>query len=591
MKPVVDSCVTGTRYIHGTGQGETSFPDSIQQNIDIKEKIGMDRRDLLTLGLVDPDDVVRGEDRAGVTARPRDASQNPPVYARRSATDLTAYSGEWTWREAAHLLRRAMVGPTEAEINQAVADGMAGTMAKLISSFAPSLSGIDDWADDEDFQIRPDTAQGEDFTAYQAERRRRRDALVQWILRINATSNVSMQERLRLFWHNHFTSEILVVNFPELALEQYRLFAAHHLGNFKQMTYDVSIDLAMLIYLDGIRNNKIGNTDNINENYSRELMELFTMGVFNSQGEENYSQDDVIAGARALSGWTYDIDLAEFRTAVYVPRNAQFLPYFWDSGEKNLMGRIGVWNTQDVIDIIFEERADEIAHFICEKIYRGFVFDVPDPVVVDQMASTFLSSNWELKPVFEQLLMSEHFYDETNIGAMHKSPIDYVVGMVRTLGLTDVPGVDNVADERIARDMVNRLTSMGQVPYYPPNVKGWPGGRTWTSTSTLPLRVKFSLDVGNGTLTIRGGTIYTFDPIAFARTFSDPDDIHVLSDEMARYLLNTEPSEQESTVLYETLLDGGKDYEWSLEDPDQKADERIRKFVQAAVQLAKYQLY
>lgn len=551
----------------------------------------MDRRDLLTLGVPVADEVVRGSSRSGPTARPRDASQNRPAYARRSASDLTPYSGQWTWREAAHLLRRGMIGPTEEEIDQAVSEGMAATITRLMTPFVPSYDGIDAWANGDDFPIRADTANGEDFTAYQQGLNDRREGFLQWSLRTVATSPVSMQERLRLFWHNHFTTELQVINFPEAALEQYRLLAKHQLGNFKDFVYDITIDLGMLLYLDGIRNNKIGNANNINENYSRELMELFTMGVFNAAGEENYSQNDVIEGARALSGWTYDIELSEFRTVVRVPRTSQFLPYFWDSGEKTLMGRTGVWNAQDVIDIIFEERAEEIARFVCEKIYRGFVYDAPDPVVVDQMMATFRASNWELKPVFEQLLKSEHFYDTTNIGAMHKGPIDYMVGMVRGLGLTSVPGVDNTADVRIARDLVNRLVSMGQVTYYPPNVKGWPGGRTWTSTSTLPLRQKFGIDVGNGTLKVRQTVLYEFDPIAFARRFSDPSDIHLLSEEMARFLLNTEPSEQEATILYETLLDGGKDYEWDLEDPAQKPGERIRKFVQAVAQLAKFQLY
>ena len=551
----------------------------------------MDRRDLLALGVPVADDGIRGRAQSGETARPRDASQNRPVYARRSATDLTPYSGAWTWREAAHLLRRAMVGPTEEEINQAVSEGMEGTLNRLMTSFTPSYDGIDDWSGGDDFPIRADTANGEDFQTYQQKLNDRRQRFLQWVTRTAATSPVSMQERLRLFWHNHFTTELQVVNYPEVALTQYELFAKHQLGNFKDFAYDVTIDLGMLLYLDGIRNNKIGNNDNINENYSRELMELFTMGVFNAEGQENYSQGDVIEAARALSGWTYDIDLSEFRTVVRVPRTAQFLPYFWDSGEKTLMGRTGVWNAKDVVDIIFEERAEEIARFVSEKIYRGFVYDTPDPVVIDQMAATFRASNWELKPVFEQLLKSEHFYDATNIGAMHKGPIDFMVGMVRGLGLTTVPGVNVAADARTARDLTNRLSSMGQVPYYPPNVKGWPGGRTWTSTSTLPLRQKFGIDVGNGAIKARQTVLYEFDPIAFARRFSDPYDIKVLSDEMTRFLLNTEPSEQEAAILYETLLDGGKDYEWDLDDPAQKPGERIRKYLQAAVQLAKFQLY
>lgn len=552
----------------------------------------MDRRDLLTIPLPKADGTVRGESLVATGSRVgRDASQNQPEYARRSATDLTPYTGSWTWREAAHLLRRGMIGPTEEEINQAVADGMEGTLQKLMTPFSPPPDGMEDWADRTDYQIRPDTAAGEDYTDFQTGLFERRDEFVRWTILNIADSPVSMQERLRLFWHNHFATELDVVAFPELLLEQYRLFARHMLGNFKSFVYDVTLDMAMLHYLDGIRNYKAGNTNNVNENFARELMELFTMGVFNPDGQENYSQDDVIAAARALSGWNYDADLTQGRTWVRIPRTPKFYPYLWDSGAKTLMGQTGSWNAEDVIDIIFEQRASEIAHFICAKIYRGFVYDILDPVVVDQMAATFRSSGWELRPVFEQLLKSQHFYDVTNIGAMHKGPVDYVLGMIRGMGLTNIPGLDPVADVRASRDLAGRLITMGQVPYYPPNVKGWPGGRTWTSTSTLPLRQKFGIDVAAGAIVLRRDTYYNLDPIAFARRFSDPYDIHVLSEEMARYLLNTEPSDPESTLLYETLLDGGKDYEWDLDDPEQKPEERIRKFLQAAAQLAKYQLY
>ena len=547
----------------------------------------MDRRDFLTIGPPRSREVIRGESRGNVEAR--DASQTPPVFARRSATDLTEYNGQWTWREAAHLLRRCTFGPTEAEINQAVSDGMSATIDKLFTPWNPSLDGIDDWAEGAQFQAGPDTANGQTFQEFQQTQFSRRDGLVRWIVRSIKNSPVSIQERLRLFWHNHFTTEVLVVRFPELLYEQYKLFQQHMLGNFKQFAYDVTVDMAMLLYLDGIRNFKINNRDNINENYSRELMELYTMGVFDWEGNENYSQDDVIAAARSLSGWQYNVD--NVRNIVMVDRESVFKEFWWDNGEKTLMGQTGRWKTPDVIDIIFEQRADQIAKFICEKIYRGFVFDVADKVVVEQMASTFRANNWELRPVFEQLLKSEHFYDVTNIGAMHKGPIDFIIGMVREMNLTDVPGLDDVANTRVNRDLGTRLTTLGQVPYYPPNVKGWPGGRTWTSTSTLPVRQKFGIDVGAGNITVRGTNYYAFDPIAFAKNFSDPYDLQTLADEMARLLLNTEPSEQEAALLFETILDGGVDYEWDLDDPNQRPEERIRKFVQAAVQLAKHELY
>ncbi|MCB0713358.1 MAG: DUF1800 domain-containing protein [Ignavibacteriae bacterium] len=547
----------------------------------------MDRRDFLTIGAPRSREAIRGESR-GVTAA-RDASQTPPAFARRSDTDLTTYSGSWTYKQAAHLLRRSTFGPTEAEINQAVADGMEATIDKLFTPWEPPLDGIDSWANATNFQALPDTANGEDFTTFQQKQYERRDLFIRWILLSMQHSPVSIQERLRLFWHNHFTSEVLVVNYPELIYEQYKLFKQHMFGNFKEFTYDISIDMAMLIYLDGIKNYKTTARNNINENYARELMELFTMGVFDWEGNENYSQDDVIAAAHSLSGWQYNVDNP--RNILFVDRKAVFKSLWWDNGQKTLMGQTGAWNTQDVIDIIFAQRGDQIAKYICEKIYRGFVYDVADRVVVEQMANAFRAGNWELRPVFEMLLKSEHFYDETNIGAMHKGPIDYMVGMIREMDITTVPGLDDLANARANRDLGGRLQSLGQVPYYPPNVKGWPGGRTWTSTSTLPIRQKFGIDVGAENISLQRKQYYLIDPIEFAKQFSDPYDVQILTDEMSRFLLNTEPSEKEADLLFQTILDGGVDYEWDLDDPNQRPEERIRKFLQAIAQLAKFQLY
>ena len=547
----------------------------------------MDRRDFLTIGSPRSREAIRGEDRGATKAH--DATQTPPVFARRSATDLTLYSGEWTYKQAAHLLRRSTFGPTEAEIRQAVADGMNATINKLFTPWEPSLDGIEEWANETQFQALPDTQNGESPQTFQQNQFQRQDSFVRWIILSMKEAPVSIQERLRLFWHNHFTTELQVVRYPELLYEQYKLFKNNMLGNFKDFVYDVTVDMAMLIYLDGIKNYKTTSRNNINENYARELMELYTMGVFDWDGNENYSQDDVIAAARSLSGWQYNIN--DFRNIVFIDRKSIFRELWWDDGQKTLMGQTGRWKTPDVLDIIFEQRADQIAKFICEKIYRGFVYDVADPVVVEQMAETFRSNNWELRPVFEELLKSQHFYDETNIGAMHKGPIDYMVGMVREIDITSVPGLDNTANVRANRDFATRLTTLGQLPYYPPNVKGWPGGRTWSSTSTIPVRQKFGIDVSEGAIQLQRTEYYLIDPVGFARQFSDPYDLGLLVDEMSRFLLNTEPSDKERTLLFDTILDGGVDYEWDLDDAAQRPEERIRKYLQAVAQLAKFQLY
>jgi len=516
------------------------------------------------------------------------ASQTPPRFAKRTSAGLERYSGSWTYTQAAHLLRRAMVGPTDAEIRRAVSEGMAATVNRLLAPFTPSLTLISDWAGT-DAWIRP--ANPSDPTQYQAwqiELFRRRDTLSRWWEQTIATGPVSIQERMTLFWHNHFTSELQTVNFAEFMYVQNQLLRSRSLGNFKQFTLEVTRDVAMLLYLDGAKNYKRGNRDNVNENYARELMELFTCGVTDWNGNPNYTQDDVHEAARSLSGWT---GTTSAQGTSYAGLASQFIPQNWDSGQKTLMGQTGAWKDSDVIDIIFAQRAEVIAKFICGKLYRNFVYATMDQEVVTEMASTFRTGNWELRPVVEQLLQSAHFYDPTNIGAVEKSPVDYMLGMVRQLGLTNVPDFDTATSGRTTTDLLGRMGAMGMQLFDPPNVKGWEGGRTWVSTSTLPIRQKFGIDVANGALRRQQLKLYVWDPVAFAKRFPDYSRIDTLSDDMARALLNTEPSTMERQTLRDVMAGGtGAAYEWDIDDPTTNAENKLRQWLVALVQLAKFQL-
>lgn len=547
----------------------------------------MNRRKLLTLGILD-----RG---TGTARNRRDTGlpQNPAPHARRSNTGLEPFAptpgNPWDYSKAAHLLRRCMVGPTDTEIRQGLAalqaQGIDPVIQALLTPFVPPPTLISDWAGKEP-QIRP--GPGEDAQVLLQEIQRRGQMLQRWWLRVIATGPASIQERMVLFWHNHFTSELQVVNLAEWMYGQNQLFRSKMLGNFKQLVKDVTKDMAMLVYLDGVKNFKQPRKDNINENYARELMELFTCGVVDWDNNPNYTEQDVREAARALSGWTYTQGTGG---ALYAGLTSQFIQLGWDSGSKTIMGRTGAWKADDVVDIIFEERADQVAKFICEKIYRTFVYDIPDRVVVAAMADTLRASNWELRPVMVQLLKSAHFFDVTNIGALDKSPADFMLGLIRGMRLGSVPDFQE-GNTRFSRDLMGRMSTLGMILLDPPNVKGWPGGRTWISTSTLPVRQKTTLDIVDQKLGVANGPrFYTYDPVAFAKTFPDPNDIHRLSADMALFFLNTPPSDKEAKLLFDALLDGGVDYEWNVDDPDQKPAERIRKFLKVVFQLPKYQLH
>lgn len=512
---------------------------------------------------------------------------NTPRFAQRTASGLQPYvptkDNPWDYAKAAHLLRRCMVGATDKEIRQAVADGLDATIAKLFTPFAPDTSEITD-INVQDVRVRPDDAAGQQ--AYLDDLLRKRSKLTRWWPKLLVNAPVSLQERMTMFWHNHFVSSIDTVNFAEFMFVQNQTYRRDMLGDFKQFVKDVTIDPAMLFYLDNIKNYKTGKNNQINENYARELMELFTCGVADWENKPNYTQTDVHEAARALSGWSI---APSTKGAAFVGTTGIFIAGRWDSGSKTLLGKTGQFKAYDVVDIIFEQRGEQTAKFICEKLYREFVYDIADRTIVEQMAATF-RQNWSIRAVVEQLLRSEHFFDTTNIGAKQRSPVEYMLGMIRGWGLGNIPDFQLNSTARYTYDLSGRMSTLGQTLYDPPDVKGWRGGRTWVSTSTLPLRQKFALDMIDGLIKIQNVPVYTLDPIAFAKSFPSPTDVHKLCDEMTQFLLSAPPSQQEAKMLLDTLLDGAPDYEWNINNAN-FATTRIRKFLKAIVQLAKFQLY
>lgn len=517
-----------------------------------------------------------------------------PEFAMRTDAGLEPWSPSgndiWDIQKAGHLLRRCMVGAKPSEIKQAFTDGLEATLQKLFTMYTPSVADITEIAGKEP-QIRPESNDAATVQAWQTMVNKHQDMLRRWYAKTIATAPVSLQDKLVYLWANHFTSEMQTVNFAQFMHTQNALIRKDVLGDFKKFVYDITIDPAMLIYLDGRKNYVVAKRNQINENYARELMELFTCGVYDWDGKPNYSQEDVSQAARGLTGW----DIAPSQQGnLYSSLVANFNQQRWDSGDKTLMGKTGKWNTQDIVNIIFSERADIIAKYICIKIYREFVYDMPDKTIVEQMAKTFIDNNWQIKPVIEQLLRSKHFFAVENIGAKHKSPVDYFIGLVRSLNLTNVVDFDFARVGRQTQFLLSMLNTQGQILFDPPNVKGWDGGRTWTSTSTLPQRQKWMIDIMDEKITSGMGNqrqvVFKFDAITFAKQFSDPNDIEKLTREISEFLLPVPPTEAEYKVLYETILDGGKAYEWKIDDVAQRPDTRLRKLLKAIAQLAKFQL-
>lgn len=275
-----------------------------------------------------------------------------------------------------------------------------------------------------------------------------------------------LRERMMLFWHNHFVTQFEAYEVAPLCYRYFEMLHTHALRNFKPFVHAVGLDATMLIYLDGFINTK----EAPNENYARELMELFTMGITNAQGQPNYTEQDIVELARALTGWTVYEDQLQ----------VQFDAFEHDTGSKTIFDESRNFDYDSAIDLIFEKRADAIAHFICTKLYKEFVYATPDPAIVADLARVFTSHNFEIAPVVRTLLKSAHFYDAQVIGARIKSPVEAAVGFMTEQTLTSATGS--------GEEMFWVSDDLGQTVGDPPNVAGWPGHRLWLDTDTMTRR-------------------------------------------------------------------------------------------------------
>jgi uncharacterized protein (DUF1800 family) len=273
-------------------------------------------------------------------------------------------------------------------------------------------------------------------------------------LNVMVNTDAQLREKTSLFWHGHFASRNLNIYYQQLLLDTIRKNA---LGNFADLLREVSKTAAMINFLNNNQNKK----DHPNENFAREVMELFTMG------RGNYTEEDVKEAARAFTGWGASLQ------GDFVFRKFQH-----DNGNKNFLGRSGNFDGDDILNMLLEQK--QTALFISKKIYRFFVNDNIDESKAAWLGNRFYQSNYDIKSLLQDIFSSPWFYDEKNIGGRIKSPVELLVGIRRTLPM-------NIENEESLL-IVQRL--LGQLLFYPPNVAGWPGGSSWIDSSTLMFRLR-----------------------------------------------------------------------------------------------------
>jgi uncharacterized protein (DUF1800 family) len=336
-----------------------------------------------------------------------------------------------------HLLRRAGFGASPEEIAAFAQLGFAGAVDRLV-----------------DYEAVPNGALDAQVTQLESELDLTKLPAIQtiWLTRMLRTAR-PLEEKMTLFWHDHFATGNAKVGRPQAMYDQNTLFRANALGNFRTLLQGVSRDPAMLRWLDSNANRKASP----NENFARELMELFTMG------EGNYTELDVREAARAFTGW-------------FVNRQEGFAFNFnrnqHDAGAKTILGRTGNWDGGDVIDILLEQPAT--AQFMATKLFTFFVHDHPAPSTINRLADTFRGSGYEVRELVRAILHSPELSSDEAYHALVKSPAEHVVGTMKTLGIDEVGSAP-----------LGLLNRMGMALFNPPSVAGWAWGAAWINTATL----------------------------------------------------------------------------------------------------------
>jgi uncharacterized protein (DUF1800 family) len=364
--------------------------------------------------------------------------------------------------DARHLLTRTGFGASPAEIVRFGAMSRSDAVEALLREVrnAP-VTRPPAWAT-EMGPLRPAElakASESERMAYRQQAQRQGLELRGWWMQEMIATPSPLTERMTLFWHNHFVSSQQKVRFPRMLYEQNATFRANALGNFGTLLHAAAREPAMVIYLDSAQNRK----GTPNENFAREVMELFTLG------EGNYNERDVKEAARAFTGYSLDRDSGRF----------MLRPRLHDDDAKTVLGKTGDFDGDQVLDLLLAR--PETSRFIVAKLWREFVSPEPNARAVDKIARDFRGTNYDLKIALRELLTSDDFWAKENRGTLVKSPVELVAGTLRTLEIAP----DDALPFALA------AAGMSQNLFAPPNVKGWPGGETWINSTTLLARKQF----------------------------------------------------------------------------------------------------
>ena len=534
-------------------------------------------------------------------------------YTPPPTTGLQPYTGSFGAPELRHLLRRTLFGATKADMAYFSGKSVTQVVNELLNPTAPlPAPPVKEYVVSAttlvpDNNIAAGTTWVGDINNDGNIAGYRRASFKKWWVGNLINQDRSIREKMTLFWHNHFATETNEISNAQYVYKHHHLFRTSALGNFKTLTKNMTLDPGMLVYLNG-QYNTLTAPD---ENYAREIQELFCCG----KGPDSlYTEADVKAAAKVLTGWRNNATTmsAYFTASRHDATNKTFSSFY---NNTVITGRntaaAGDQELDDLLNMIFANQ--EVAKYMCRRLYRWFVYyDIDDTVeqnVITPLANVFRLSNYEILPVLDMLLKSEHFFDVLSRGCVIKSPAELVIGFCRESEIVFQPDTDYIANYGFYNYMVGWLSNMQQNIGDPPDVSGWKAyyqepqfNEIWINSDTLPKRNQFT-----DTMLVSG---YTFsskkiqlDPLAYAKTFSNPGDPNVFIAELTERLLGLDISAASKAQLKKDILLSGQslDIYWTqawdlyISTPTNAANTtsvrtKIRDLVKYLMNLAEYQL-
>ena len=457
----------------------------------------------------------------------------------------------WNLKRAGHLLRRATFGFTIGELENALRDGPHRTIDHLLAP-AREPDSID-----LSLPLRNirETNNGDQLSSW-------------WLMRM-LYSNEPLRERITLFWHNHFATSNRKVNNASYMLLQYDLMRRHALGNFRTLLEEMSHDPAMMVWLDTVQSRR----DRPNENYARELMELFSLGINNYRRPEarNYTEQDIREAARAFTGLVIENNRGVFRANQH------------DDSEKTVMGQRGRWQPNDIVRICLEQ--ESAAYFIVGKLFKFLVSEtVPATADLIEPLATEFRRDYNFGALVERMLRSNLFFSERVYRTRIKWPVDFALGIVRGLEghVAERPGGARFGTVALSA----ALEGLGQRVFYPPSVAGWDAGRAWLNGQTLLFRHNLALGM-TSTNDNRFGR--RADPARVVRKHNRRTDGEVV-DFFLRLFVQDDVSGETRGRLAEYVRQASGGVVPSYWSPEDAVDQRVRALCHLVLCVPEFQL-